>query len=99
MEKARDIVDWLAGLAATSLWFYITLQIIEVDRQLVKREELEADEIAIRLAGCKGVFIFARMLKQFEREGYTISHESILGFPALTIDERIRFIYEKCQPG
>ena len=50
----------------------------------------------IKLTGCNGALIFAKMLEQLKMREYNVSHESMLGFPALTVDERIKFIREKC---
>jgi len=98
LEKAKDIIDALFDVITTVFLFGITLKLVgEVDPQQVKQEELEADEIAIKLTGCKGALIFAKMLEQLKLQGYHISHESMLGFPALTIDERIKFIQHKCR--
>ena len=96
-EKARDIVDVVLSLFEMLFFFGVTLKLVaEIDPKIVKQEELEADDIAIRLTGCRGVLIFAEMLKELRAQGYAISHESMLGFPALTIDERINFIRHRC---
>lgn len=71
----------------------------EADRQIVRQEELEADDIAITLAGCGGAIWFAKVLEWLRSQGVEVSHESILGFPALTIDERVKMIYQRCQRG
>ena len=97
IEKAGDILDKLISLIFSVFLFKITFKLVtEIDPQQVKQEELEADEIAIKLTGCKGALMFAKMLEQLKMRGYNVSHESMLGFPALTVDERIRFIKEKC---
>lgn len=98
LEKAKDVIDALFNVIITIFLFGVTLKLVgEVDPQRVKQEELEADEIAIKLTGCKGALIFAKMLEQLRLQGYNVSHESMLGFPALTIDERIKFIQYKCR--
>jgi len=94
--KAKDVLARLFDLIMIVFLRATFKFVTEVDQQIVKREELEADEIAIKLAGCHGAVMFAKILEQLKAQGYNISHESILGFPALTLEERIRHIYQKC---
>lgn len=97
LEEARDVIDVFFNLISTVFLFGVSLKlIVEIDPQIVKQEELEADSIAIKLTGCKGALLFAKTLEWLRMQGYSVSHESLLGFPALMIDERIRFIQEKC---
>lgn len=97
LEKARDIMEFFAGFIAALLFAGLALKLaVEVDPQTVKKQELEADELAIRLTGCQGAYAFIRILRELKQYGYSISHESLLGFPALTIEERIKFILQKC---
>lgn len=98
LEGTKDIIDKIFNLISTTFLYSVTLKLVdEIDPQVVKQQELEADWIAIELTGCRGALVFAEILKQLKLQGYDVSHESIFGFPALTIDERIRFIYQKCQ--
>jgi len=97
LEKAKDVLNGLFSLIMAVFSFGVTFKLVtEVDPQTVKREELEADEIAIKLAGCHAAVMFAKVLERLKAQGYNISHESTLGFPALTLEERIRHIYQKC---
>jgi len=75
----------------------LTIKMVEVDRETIRQQELQADEMAIKLAGYKGALIFCEMLEKLKSKGFSVSHEDILGFPALTIDERIKFIRQKCE--
>lgn len=97
LGKARDLVDLLTGFLASLTATIVLIRFAEVDLQTVKRQELEADDVAIKLAGCKGALIFAQVLRELKRQGYSVSHESLLGSPALTIDERMKFIQERCR--
>jgi len=69
----------------------------KADADTIQRQELEADDIAIRLAGCHKALKFAGILERLKQQGIWVSHYSTLGLPALTVDERINFIRERCQ--
>jgi hypothetical protein len=62
---------------------------IKIDMEVIKGQELEADNIAIQLAGYEGALHFVKMLETLKKKGIDVSHEAILGVPALTIEERI----------
>lgn len=83
LEKAKDIVEGIFRFITTMATCVLIMEVAKIDSQTVKREELEADDIAIRLAGCKGAQIFANFLEWLQNRGFNISHESVLGFPAL----------------
>jgi hypothetical protein len=69
---------------------------IKIDMEVIKRQELEADNIAIQLAGYEGALHFVKMLETLKKKGIDVSHEAILGVPALTIEERINNLRQHC---
>jgi hypothetical protein len=69
---------------------------IMIDMEVVKIQELEADNIAIQLAGCEGALYFAKALEAFKKQGINVSHKAILGVPALSIEERINNLRQHC---
>jgi Zn-dependent protease with chaperone function len=86
IEKAETIAETIViFLLGLFLLFSLTM----VDINVVKSQELEADNLAIQLAGYEGALHFAKMLEVFKKQGIDVSHEAILGVPALTIEERI----------
>jgi Zn-dependent protease with chaperone function len=88
--KTRDFLGILLGVFSVA----VTLG---VDVEVVRGEELEADTIAINLTGCESAQCFARFLKILQEGGQRISHEAILGLPALTIEERLANISQYCR--
>ncbi|BAB67039.1 helix-turn-helix domain-containing protein [Sulfurisphaera tokodaii] len=57
--------------------------------QTIKQQELEADSYAAKLVGTEKTKDFIKFLELYRQDYNNISHTSLLGFPALTIDERI----------
>jgi hypothetical protein len=86
---AETIVIFLLGLFSL---FSLTM----VDINVVKSQELEADNLAIQLAGYEGALHFVKMLEILKKQGIDVSHETILGVPALTIEERINNLRQHC---
>lgn len=98
LRRSRDLADLFGSLIALVTTSLTTFKLaVEVEPTIIKQQELEADSLAIDLCGCKGAKMFAKILKALKLHGYSVSHESTLGFPALTIDERLEFIYAKCK--
>jgi len=92
--------DFLGALGALLTLISSTLAYMEfakVDVDTTRKHELEADDIAIRLVGCHKALKFAGILEQLKQQGIWVSHYSTLGLPALTTDERVNFIRDRCQ--
>jgi len=96
IAKARNLVDFVANIFAAIISAAIAGVLLNVDKETIKTQELEADTIAIQLAGCKSAIAFAKFLEALRSQGILVSHEAVLGFPALTIDERIKNICRHC---
>jgi len=102
-EASKTLVsskDFLGALGALLTLISSTLAYMEfakVDVDTIRKQELEADDIAIRLIGCHKALKFAEILEQLKQHGIWVSHYSTVGLPALTVDERINFIRERCQ--
>lgn len=94
--KTGSLSDLFNILAEILFAAVILKTTIEADSQIIRQQELEADNIAIDLVGCEGALTFTKILEYLRSQGYSVSHESILGTPALSINERIRFIYQRC---
>jgi Zn-dependent protease with chaperone function len=94
--KSKKPEDFLLGLLLFLLFKFPAQKLAEVDAETVKKQELEADNIAVQLAGREGALLFAKWLGELKRRGYDVSHESVLGFPALTIEERISNLLQQC---
>lgn len=96
--RNRSSEDFIRKLIDSILTYVFTYSFsVNVEAKVIKQQELEADDIAINLCGCRGAIMFTELLKAFRLHGYDVSHKTLLGFPALTIDERLRFIYDKCR--
>jgi Zn-dependent protease with chaperone function len=91
--KVKKLSEVLINLLLGSI---ILIVGIMIDMEVVKRQELEADNIAIQLAGYEGALHFAKMLEAFKKQGIDVSHEAILGVPALTIEDRINNLRQHC---
>jgi Zn-dependent protease with chaperone function len=94
--KSKKPEDFILGLLLFLLFKFPLAKLAEVDAETVKKQELEADNIAVQLAGREGALLFAKWLGELKRRGYDVSHESVLGFPALTIEERISNLLQQC---
>jgi len=104
-EASKALVsskDFLGALGALLTLVSSTLAYMEfakVDVDTIRKQELEADDIAIRLVGCHKALKVAGILEQLKQHGVQISHYSTVGLPALTMDERINFIRDRCLQG
>jgi Zn-dependent protease with chaperone function len=95
--ESKKIEDFLLNLFILVLSMSFTARLVEIDAEVVKGQELEADNIAVKLAGCEGALLFANWLRELQRMGYNVSHEAVLGFPALTIEERVSNLLQQCR--
>jgi len=93
IEKAETIAEAIV-ISLLSLFILFSLTIIDIN--VVKSQELEADNLAIQLTGCEGALHFVKMLDTFKKQGIDVSHEAILGVPALTIEERLNNLRQHC---
>ena len=94
--ESKDFSDFLLNLLSTLFVAIMARGVINIDAETVRHQELEADKDAVVLVGCKSARIFSNLLNKLKEMGYNVSHEAILGVPALTIEERIRKIEEMC---
>jgi Zn-dependent protease with chaperone function len=94
--KSKELPEVAAGTVLFFLWFCGLLGLVKTDAELVRAQELEADSLAVQLAGCNGARYFIEWLRTLKEWGYDVSHEALLGFPALTIGERIDNLQRLC---
>jgi len=52
-----------------SLLMYMAGWLLKVDVEEVRRQEFEADGVAVQLAGCEGARLFYRLPKERSEEG------------------------------
>jgi len=96
LTRSKMFVEALPRLFILSLLMYMAGWLLKVDVEEVRRQELEADGVAVQLAGCEGARLFIDFLRSAQRRGYYVSHEAVLGLPALTIEERIKYLAQYC---
>jgi len=94
--KSRELENILSIFFALPILVATTGGFLKADVEEVKRQELEADTIAIQLTGCEGALLFAKLLKELQKMGYNVSHEAALSIPALTIEERVSNLLQQC---
>ena len=90
-DVIRKILYWIETVVAFSI---SSRYIREIDPEVIKREELMANLIAIKLTSCRNALIFAKLCLSKYRG---VAFRSLLDVPALTIEEEIKFIHLKCQ--
>jgi Zn-dependent protease with chaperone function len=95
--KSKGFLETIFGMLLSLYWLYGLSELIKTDIELVRAQELEADSLAVQLAGCKGARYFIRLLEILKEQGYDISHEGMLGLPALTIKERLDNLQLLCR--
>ncbi|BAA79803.1 hypothetical protein APE_0824 [Aeropyrum pernix spindle-shaped virus 1] len=86
-----------ANLLLIIISLALLAQTTKYEATTIKEQELEADTLAAKTTGCKPALIFAEILNHLKKQGINTSHETTLGAPALTLDERINNIKRICQ--
>jgi len=95
--KSKGFLETIFGMSLSLYWLYGLLELIKIDIELVRAQELEADSLAVELAGCEGSRYFIKLLEVLKEQGYDVSHEGVLGLPALTIRERLYNLQLLCR--
>jgi Zn-dependent protease with chaperone function len=95
--KSKGFLETIFGMLLSLYWFYGLLELTKIDIKLVREQELEADSLAVQLAGCEGARYFIELLEVLKEQGYDVSHEGVLGLPALTIKERLDNLQLLCR--
>jgi Zn-dependent protease with chaperone function len=94
--RSKKLPEAVFGTALSLFWLYTTLEFAKTDAELIRAQELEADSLAVQLTGCNGARYFIEWLRALKEQGYDVSHEALLGFPALTIRERLDNLQRLC---
>jgi Zn-dependent protease with chaperone function len=94
--KSKELPEVVVGIAFFLFWLYGSLGLVKIDAELIRAQELEADSLAVQLTSCNGARYFIELLRVLKEWGYDVSHEALLGFPALTIEERIDNLQRLC---
>jgi Zn-dependent protease with chaperone function len=95
--KSKGFLETISNTILSTCCLYGLLELIKIDIELVRRQELEADSLAVQLTGCKGAYYSITLLKILKEQGYDVSHEGVLGLPVLTIEERLANLQLLCR--
>jgi Zn-dependent protease with chaperone function len=95
--KSKGFLETIFGMLLSLCSFYGLSELTKIDIELVRAQELEADSLAVQLVGCESARYFIKLLKVLKEQGYDVSHEGVLGLPALTIKERLDNLQLLCR--
>ncbi len=94
--KAQGLLEFLIYLGLSFIISQIPLNLVKKHSEIVRAQELEADELASKAIGCVSAKQFKELLVMLKDKYGDLSHAGLLGYPALTISERIKNIDSIC---
>jgi Zn-dependent protease with chaperone function len=95
--KSGGLLEAVLGMALLLSLLNALAELTKADAELIRTQELEADSLAVQLAGCESARYFIELLEILKKHGYDVSHVAVLGNTALKIEERLDNLKRLCR--